>query len=94
MHDKRMQKHDDRDAMNNTKLLECPWPPSPLWGSWPLTEQRRAGVRSQVHDPGAGLVIAGHCGLSVRGWLGPRSIQQVQEQQGEKQRGGVSEEWY
>lgn len=30
-------------AMNNTHSSpHCPWPPSTLWGSWPLAEQHKA----------------------------------------------------
>lgn len=43
--------------------LECPWPPSP--GSRPLTERRQAAGGHRVHDPGAGLAMAGYCGLCV-----------------------------
>ena len=72
MHDKHMQKHDDRGAMNNVKSYpQCPWPPSPLWGSCPPRWTALSSTRSPVHDPRAGLVLAGHCGLSARGWPGP-----------------------
>lgn len=71
MHDKHMQKHDDLGAMNNVNSYpQCPWPPSPLWGSCPPRWMALSSRRSPVHDPRAGLVIAGHCGLSARGWPG------------------------
>jgi len=46
--------------------------------------------RSEVHNPGAGLVIAGHCRLFAIGWLGLQSIQQVQQQQRKKQKEHLS----
>lgn len=79
--------------MNNTNSCpECPMASQPLVGVAPPHSAVLSSRRSRVHDPGAGFVIAGHCRLSVREWLGLQSIQQVEEQQGKEQREAIPRE--